>query len=319
MYPNFSYVLHDLIGTDYDNITRYIQTFGFFLALAFLSAAYFLFLELRRKKNLFTPHLTKDEKGQIRETYPHERVGDITVVAAISGMLGAKVFAIFESAKDIKEFLHDPLHVFFSPGGLAIYGGLILGFIVVYWFITRKLKMNPLYTIDAVAPALMVSYGVGRIGCQLAGDGDWGIIAGDKPSWWFLPNWMWSFDFPRNVVHEGLPISDLKAEYFQHLVPGVFPTPFYETIMAFIIAGFLWSMRKRITPPGLLFMIYLILNGIERFCIEKIRVNSKFHYFGLSFTQAEFIAVSLFLIGIAGFVILLNRKVRSAVEMRDER
>ncbi len=307
MYPNLSYVLHDLIGTDYDNITRYIQTFGFFLALAFLTAAYLLFLELKRKKNLYTPQLIKDEKGNLRETYPHERVGDITVVAAISGMLGAKIFAIFESAKDIQDFLHDPIHVFFSPGGLAIYGGLIIGFIVVYWFITRKLKMNPLYTIDAVAPGLIVSYGVGRIGCQMAGDGDWGITSGAKPSWWFLPDWMWSYDFPRNVVHEGVPIEGLKAEYFQHLAPGVYPTPFYETIMAFIIGGFLWSIRKHISTPGLLFMIYLILNGLERFFIEKIRVNSKFHYFGISFTQAEFIAVSLSITGVIGSVILINR------------
>ena len=307
MYPNLSYVLHDLIGTGYDNITRYIQTFGFFLALAFLSAAYFLYLELKRKKSFYTPQLRKDEKGNLRETYPHERVGDITVVAAISGMLGAKIFAIFESAKDIKDFLNDPIHVFFSPGGLAIYGGLIIGFIVVYWFITQKLKMNPLYTMDAVAPGLMLAYGVGRIGCQMAGDGDWGIVAGEKPSWWFLPNSFWSFDFPRNVVHEGIPIEGLKAEYFQHLVPGVYPTPFYETIMAFMIAGFLWSIRKRIVTPGLLFMIYLILNGIERFFIEKIRVNSKFHYFGISFTQAEFIAVGLFLTGIIGSIILMNR------------
>ncbi len=311
MYPNLSYVLHDLIGSDYDNITRYIQTFGFFLALAFLTAAYLLFLELKRKKNLYTPQLIKDEKGNLRETYPHERVGDITVVAAISGMLGAKIFAIFESAKDIQDFLHDPIHVFFSPGGLAIYGGLIIGFIVVYWFITRKLKMNPLYTIDAVAPGLILSYGVGRIGCQMAGDGDWGIAAGAKPSWWFSPDWMWSYDFPRNVVHEGVPIEGLKAEYFQHLVPGVYPTPFYETIMAFIIGGFLWSIRKRISTPGLLFMIYLILNGFERFLIEKIRVNSKFHYFGISFTQAEFIAVSLFITGIIGSVILINRHNKS--------
>ena len=308
MYPNLSYVLHDLIGTNYDNITRYIQTFGFFLALAFLTAAYLLFLELKRKKYLFVPHLRKDEKGNMVETYPHERVGDMTIIAAISGMLGAKIFAILESAKDIKDFLADPIHVFFSPGGLAIYGGLIFGFIAVYWFITKKLKMNPLYTMDAIAPSMIIGYGVGRIGCQMSGDGDWGIIASGKPSWWFLPDSLWAFDYPRNVVHEGMPIEGLKAEYYQHLPFGVYPTPVYEMLMAFIIGGFLWSLRKRINTPGLLFMIYLILNGVERFFIEKIRVNSRFHVAGISFTQAEFIAVVIFIIGIIGSIILLNRK-----------
>ena len=307
MYPNLSYILHDLIGTDYDNLTRFVQTFGLFLALAFLTAAYFLFLELKRKKNLFPYKLIKDENGNTRESYPHERVGDMTMIAAISGMLGAKIFAIFESAKDVKDFLNDPFHVFFSPGGLAIYGGLIFGFIAVFWFVTRTLKMNALHAMDAFAPSMILGYGVGRIGCQLSGDGDWGIISSAKPSWWFLPDWLWSFDYPRNVVHEGVPIEGLKAEYFQHLVPGVYPTPIYEMVMAFAIGGFLWSIRKRIQIPGLLFMIYMILNGIERYFIEKIRVNSKFQVFGLSFTQAEFIAVVVFLVGIIGAFILLYR------------
>ena len=77
------------------------------------------------------------------------------MVAAISGLLGAKIFAILESTDNIKSFFKDPITTFFSGSGIAMYGGLIGGFIGVYWFITRKLKMNALYMMDAVAPSLM--------------------------------------------------------------------------------------------------------------------------------------------------------------------
>ena len=310
MYPNLSYILHDLFGTDVDNWTRYVQTFGLFLALAFLTAAYALFLELRRKQNLFTPQPTKDEKGNPRLAFPHERVGDITMVAAASGLLGAKVFAILESAENIADFLKDPIGTFFSGSGIAMYGGLIGGFIGVYIFITKWLKMNALHMMDAVAPALMLSYGVGRIGCQMAGDGDWGIPAAAKPSGWFLPDWMWSWDFPRNVINAdaGFPIEGFTGLHHNHLAQAVYPTPFYEVIMALSIGWFLWSIRKKIKTPGVLFMIYLILNGIERFFIEKIRVNDILgHIFGKAFTQAELIAVILFIVGIVGSIVLTRR------------
>ncbi len=310
MYPNLSYILHDLFGTSYDNWAQYIQTFGLFLALAFLTAAYALYLELKRKadQGLFEAQPVKDEKDNMKMAFPHERVGDITMIAAISGLLGAKIFAILESTDNIKAFFNDPIHTFFSGSGIAIYGGLIGGFIGVYWFVKKKLKMNPIYMMDAVAPALMFSYGVGRIGCQLSGDGDWGIDAAAMPSGWFLPSWMWSFDYPRNVVDSGIPIEGLNALHNHHLPIPVYPTPFYEVIMALTIGFFLWSIRKRISTHGVLFMIYLILNGIERFFIEKIRVNDKLIDMpNFKMTQAELIAVLFVLIGIVGSYILIQR------------
>jgi phosphatidylglycerol---prolipoprotein diacylglyceryl transferase len=313
MYPDFSYILHDLFGTSYDNWSSLIKTFGFFLALAFLTAAYSLFLELKRKaaQGLFITHPIKDENGAIKQAYPHDRVGDITMVAAISGLLGAKIFAILESAENVEAFFKDPIHTLFSGSGLAMYGGLIGGFIGVYWFVKSKLKMNPIYMMDAVAPGLIFAYAVGRIGCQMAGDGDWGIVASAQPTWWFLPNWMWAYDFPRNVIQSSgqanEAIAGLTAQYNTHLVPPVYPTPFYETIMATLIGIFLWSIRKRLKIHGMLFMIYLVLNGIERFSIEKIRVNDKLHAFGLTFTQAELIAVLLIIIGTVGGIILYRK------------
>jgi phosphatidylglycerol:prolipoprotein diacylglycerol transferase len=318
MYPDFSYIFHDLFGTSYDNWSSVVKTFGFFLALAFLTAAYLLFLELKRKaeQGFFVTHATKDEKGAIKQAYPHERVGDITMVAAISGLLGAKIFAILESAENIQAFLKDPIHTFFSGSGIAMYGGLIGGFIGVYWFVKNKLKMNPIHMMDAVAPGLIMAYAVGRIGCQLSGDGDWGIVASAQPTWWFLPDWMWAYDFPRNVTnssgHTREIIAEVNGQYNTRLTPSVYPTPFYETIMSTLIGIFLWSIRKKLTVPGTLFMIYLVLNGVERFFIEKIRVNDKIHAWGLTFTQAELIAVLLMIIGtLGGIVLYMSSKKRT--------
>jgi phosphatidylglycerol---prolipoprotein diacylglyceryl transferase len=252
--------------------------------------------------------------------YPHERVGDITMVAAFSGLFGAKMFAIFESSENLSQFLANPIGEFFSPGGLAIYGGLICGFIGVFIYVKRWLKIKPIYVMDAVAPALMFAYGVGRIGCQLSGDGDWGIpnkLA--QPTWWFLPKWTWAFDYPNNVTNSSRTpheiIAGFQGIYNTHLTEPVFPTPFYETILAFMIGGFLWSIRKRLKVPGTLFMIYLILNGLERFFIEKIRVNDKINSFGIQFTQAELIAVLLFITGIIG-IIVLNSRANKTIDIK---
>lgn len=246
------------------------------------------------------------------DVYPDQRVADITLVAGICGILGAKIFAILESEAAVLNFLSDPIHYFFSGSGLAIYGGLIGGFIGVYWYIRKKLNMNPLHTMDAVAPALILGYAVGRIGCQLSGDGDWGIPAGAMPDWWFLPKGLWAHDYARNVIHEKghlLPmgverIAGFEGLYNTRLNPPVYPTPIYETVLATLIGGILWALRKKLPAPGQLFMLYLVLNGVERFFIEKIRVNDKIHALGLTFTQAEFIAVAIVIIGVIGFFVL---------------
>ena len=240
---------------------------------------------------------------------PHQKTMDIIIVAAISGVVGAKLFSILENLED---FFRDPLGQFFSGSGLTVYGGIILAFIMVYRYVNAN-GIKPIYMMDIAGMGILLGYGIGRIGCQLAGDGDWGIVAGPQPSWWFLPDWMWAFDYPRNVVnsqgHTHEVIAGLTAQYNTRLTPSVYPTPFYETIMASLIGAFLWIIRKKITIPGMLFMIYLVLNGFERFFIEKIRVNDKLHAFGLTFTQAELIAVLLVIIGtVVGFILYQKDK-----------
>ncbi len=238
------------------------------------------------------------------DVYPSSRIGPITMMAAVGGILGAKAFAILEY---MDRFIEDPLGVLLSGDGLAIYGGLIGGAIAVFFYL-RKHNIKPIPVLDAVAPALIVAYGVGRIGCQLSGDGDWGIVAGEQPGWWFLPDWVWSFRFPHNVLGRGELIPGCDLEYCTQLAAGVHPTSVYETLMAFTIGAILWALRKRLTKwPGILFCLYLILNGVERFFIEFVRVNDRYDVLGAPLSQAQLIAICFMLTGLIGGYLFWQR------------
>ncbi len=252
----------------------------------------------------------REEKVTI---HPWERTGNITLVAAIGGVLGAKFFHLLEYPEEMVAFFTEPSLQGFL-GGLTIYGGLIVGGMAVAVY-GRRHGIRFLHLADATAPGLMLAYGIGRIGCQVSGDGDWGIPnASPKPDWLsWAPDWMWSYAFPNNVNavfgprpsgYTGKLITDadpwpIFEGFGTYLSPGVYPTSFYETIMATVIFAFLWSMRKRWQVPGTLFAAYLMLNGTERFWIEKIRVNAPMEFMGMVMTQAELIAVVIFLSGLA--------------------
>jgi len=385
MYPDLSYLFHDLLGTNQDNWLSIFKTFGFFLLLAFLSAAWLLKRELKRREGLgqLKPVRVRVEPGSgvtiwdyvfngvfgfllgykvpyaianfkvwqedassvllsgdgwwwsgllvaaafvgyylylakkpvtgeayERDMYPSERVGPITLMAALGGILGAKAFAILEYTD---KFMADPLGVLLSGDGLAIYGGLLGGAFAVFLYL-RKHGIKPIPVLDAVAPALIIAYGVGRIGCQLSGDGDWGKAAGAQPDWWFLPDWVWAFDFPHNVLGRGVPISGCELEYCTRLAEAVHPTSVYETVMAFAIGAVLWALRKRLTPlPGMLFCVYLFLNGVERFFIEFARINDRYNVLGFELSQAQIIAICFMLTGIVGGWLFI-RRARSQVQ-----
>ncbi len=248
----------------------------------------------------------KPDKKQI--IHPYERTGDITIVAAISGIIGARLFSVFEN---FDSFLADPMGQIFSGSGLTIYGGLILAFIVVYYYV-RKHGIAPIHMMDMAALAIVVGYGIGRLGCHFSGDGDWGIINElQKPVWFVLPDWMWSYNYPNNVINEGVPLANCTANYCKQLVPGVFPTPVYESIAMLIVFILLWNLRTRIKIPGVLFFIYLILQGIERFLIEIIRVNTRYDFLGMELSQAQFISLALLVIGIAGVIILYKKEAKT--------
>ena len=240
----------------------------------------------------------------------HEQVWMIVLVAAIFGIIGAK---IFDQLENWQAFLADPWGQLFSFSGLTFYGGLIIAGIAVVWYGEKHgIPWKPMA--DSFAPGLAIAYGIGRIGCQVAGDGDWGIVNHwAKPHWLnFLPDWLWRYNYPHNIINEGIPIPGCTGAHCMQLAHGVFPTPVYETSMMIIIFIILWSIRKKIKTPGVLFAIYLILSGTERFFIEHIRVDTTYNIFGHLITQAEIISPILVIIGIVGWIVLEKRAKREA-------
>ncbi|RFM28105.1 prolipoprotein diacylglyceryl transferase [Deminuibacter soli] len=242
--------------------------------------------------------LDKPEQRIVR-IWPSDRVGDITIIAAVAGFIGAK---IFDNLENWDRFIQDPIGNLFSASGFTFYGGLILATIAIIVYI-RKYDISVVHMADAMAPALMLSYGLGRIGCQVAGDGDWGIVNTRPNPFGFLPDWAWAYDYPHNVNREGVPLLNCDwGDYCTHLAQPVYPTPLYEIVMSLALFGLLWFLRKRITMAGRLTAIYLFVNGLERFLIEKIRVNTKQNFLGLHPTQAEIISTCLMIAGVVLYI-----------------
>jgi phosphatidylglycerol:prolipoprotein diacylglycerol transferase len=275
--------------------------FGIMVALAMLAAGACLHAELRRLHAAgrigMARRAVKNEQGkrEIVEVPPHTLVSDFSMVVLFAGIVGARLFHILEN---LPTFFADPLAMIFNRAGLSVFGGLIFGAVAGFVLLRRwGVRIRPFA--DAIAPAMMLGYAVGRLGCQIAGDGDWGTRANMalKPDW--LPTWLWAQTYQNNIYGELIP------------APGVYPTPIYETLMALGLFALLWAIRKHPFRAGWLFFVYMLLAGIERLLIEQIRVNVRFDYFGLHFTQAEFIAVAFMSVGVAGMA-LLGRRAASA-------
>jgi len=369
MYPNLYYLIDDLFGVKLNGL-RLVNSFGFFVAIAFVASGFVLYTELKRKESLgeFTPteesivigasaslselftsfffgflfgykivgaftiadalnntqafilsfqgnmgagilvgailaYLKWKEKEKEKlakpETrklmlWPHDRVGDIVLQAALWGFLGAK---IFHNLENLEELMRDPWGSLISFSGLTFYGGLILATIAIIVFI-RKYNMRVIHFADAMAPTMLFAYAAGRIGCHISGDGDWGIVNLAPNPYTWLPDWMWSYHYPHNVVNAGVPIPGCVGNYCNQLPEAVYPTTFYEIIIMFILFLIVWMVRKKITQPGIITGIYFIFAGGERFLVEKIRVNNKYTFLPFQPTQAELISVLLIILGI---------------------
>lgn len=306
MYPRLSDIFSDVFGFDFP---MPIYSFGAMVAIAVLTAAWLLRMELDRMYRagrLPAVRVPDEEKGKRKRSGTVQRspavlVGTITILALVSGFAGAKLFHILENLPD---FFSNPMGMVFSTGGFTFYGGLLVAAGTLAWY-ARKYGLHVWTFADAVAPGLMIAYGIGRIGCHLAGDGDWGIASdlSSKPGW--VPTWLWAETYPNNILN-----VDLAP-------PGVYPTPIYEFLMAGILFGVLWSLRRHPFLGGWLFSLYLVFAGIERFLIEQIRVNNTFEMIGLVVTQAEVISVCIILAGVIGLV-LTTRK-RSPVTLTAEK
>ena len=369
MYPNLYYAVKDLFGIEITGL-KLINSFGFFVAIAFIAASAVLSAELKRKEKeglliheeekmivgapaslqelLFNfllgfifgykiigafvvPSALNDPQSFILSTngsapvgilvgifflilkwyeknkvklpkpeektfriWPHDRVGDIVLYAAIFGFLGAK---IFHNLENWGEFVKDPIGNLIAFSGLTFYGGLICATVAIIYF-ARKHKIGVVHLADAMATTMMFAYAMGRIGCQVSGDGDWGIVNNNPKPFAWMPDGLWSSVYAHNVIGEGVPIKDCVGPYCNQLANPVYPTALYEVIACLLLFGVLWFLRTRIKVAGRLAALYLMFNGIERFSIEQIRVNTKYVDLPFQPTQAEIIALVLFLGGV---------------------
>jgi phosphatidylglycerol:prolipoprotein diacylglycerol transferase len=202
-----------------------IHSYGLMLATAFITVTFVLQYELKRRG------------------FVAELASTIVMAAALGGIVGAKLYsALLDGSINLREL--------YSTSGLVWYGGLIGGCLTVTIVILRS--PNPFFaTVDIVGPTIILGYGIGRIGCLLAGDGDYG-----PPS--DLP---WAMAFPNGTLPTDVPVH---------------PTPIYESLMSFTFFGILWSQRHRFEDiPGTTFGISLILLGVERFIAEFWRVTPR--------------------------------------------
>ena len=222
-----------------------IHSYGLMLATAFITSVFVIQHELKRR-------------GFVSEV-----AGTIIGAAVIGGIVGAKIYAaLLDGQITLAEL--------FSTSGLVWYGGFIGGCLAVLIVVLRS--PNPtLATIDIIGPTVLLGYGIGRIGCFLAGDGDYG-----PPS--DLP---WAMAFPNGTVPTDVPVH---------------PTPVYETLISFTFFGILWSQRRKLENiPGVLFGASLILLGVERFFAEFWRITPRVWGW---MTGAQFFSIVAFIVGI---------------------
>ena len=293
-YNNYDYFIDDTFSFLFS-----LQGSGIGALLGLLiGLAYAFYL---KKTNKFTELITEEE-----DVKPQELTANILLISAASGLAGAKIFHQLENWDD---FIADPMGQLLSGGGLTFYGGLICGAIAVILYV-KKYGIKTGVISDAMAAPLMLAYGIGRIGCHMSGDGDWGIAnLKPKPEWLeFLPDWMWAYTYPNNVIRAGERMAECSEPlgiYCYELAIPVYPTAVYEAMMGVILFTILWKLRNSFSTPGMLFGVYLVFNGLERFSIEKIRINNEL-YNGL--TQAEMISAGLVVLGLSLFFWLKKKK-----------
>ncbi|MGB0458336.1 MAG: prolipoprotein diacylglyceryl transferase [Chitinophagales bacterium] len=264
-----------------------------------LAMALSIFPAYRKAKK---EELPKPERRWV-DNMPHEQIGEMVVIAAIFGILGAKIFDFLQPDR-IQDFFKNVTALLSNPAlfvsGLTVYGGLIFGGLAILVFAYRR-KIHVAHLFDALGLSFLLAQGIGRLGCHFSGDGDWGIVNSNaRPGW--IPESFWSNTYAHNVINAGEPIPGCSGQYCYELSAGVYPTSIYEFFL--FLGGFLllFFLRKKLThKPGVLFAGFLIFAGVERFLIEGIRVTSTGSMLGL--TQAQMISLAMIVggIGLMGF------------------
>lgn len=259
-----------------------IPTFGLMVATALLVSAYVLQADFDRRRA---------QLEKLPGYTPQKDEGFLVIgVAGLAGLSGARLYHVFETPH---EFFASPWPQLFSRYGFAWFGGFLGGFVALV-ALARRMKIPLLLFLDICSPAACVGYAIGRIGCLLSGDGDYG-----KPTSWF---WPWGMAFPRGV----LPTTETCVQQGWPADCRVYPTPIYEFLIWLAIAALLWRMAAKSLQepksPGTIFCSYLILTGIARFLIEFIRINPR-SFLGLTNAQtASLVSVA------AGFLLVWRLK-----------
>ncbi len=255
-----------------------VYSYGLMLGISFIVASYLLTREFKRKK--------MDENIAVNMTF----------LALIGGIVGAKLLYVIEEWSYITSLSSNKLFTtegLFSAQGLTFYGGFILATLMIFFY-ARKKRIPFLRVCDAAAPSLAIGYGIARIGCHLAGDGDYGVPVSEFASW--VP---WGTDYSNGTLPPSAAFRGTEiAQKFGGVVPDntlCHPTPVYEFILAVIILAVLWYFRKKFKADGKLFFLYLMLSGVSRLLVEFIRLNPEI-IFGLS--EAQIISIVLITIGI---------------------
>jgi phosphatidylglycerol---prolipoprotein diacylglyceryl transferase len=236
-----------------------IKTFGVTFALGFLACGVVVARRLRELEK------------------PVDWAYEIVFAALIGGLIGSRAYFVVENYSQVK---HDLIGSIFSGSGLVWYGGALGGAIgVIAWMLWRG--MFNLLAFDMCVTVLALGYGIGRIGCQVSGDGDYGIVSK-------LP---WAMGYPHGTVPTPVGVR-------------VQPTPIYETLAMCLLAYFLWKLRERVRP-GTILALYLLFSGLERLLVEFIRRNKEV-LVGLTAPQLE--SVVLMAIGLVLLFALAPRR-----------
>ncbi len=271
-----------------------LGTYGLMVWLAFFAAYFLLNADLRRRK------------------LPGDGL-NIILALVVAGLAGSKLYHLLESPS---EFFADPFYLFFSSFGFAWFGGFLGGLAVLLW-LAHHYRISTLVFLDTCSPAAALGYAIGRLGCLLSGDGDYGIATK-------LP---WGMAFPPlepgcRVHHFVCLIHGSLEPSYGALVGGfppsaivrVHPTPIYEFIVGVLIAWFLWwraSQRLRDkAPAGEILAEYLVLTGLARFLVEFIRINPRSAFGAL--TNAQVASLVSILAGVVLAFVVRSRAASDA-------
>jgi prolipoprotein diacylglyceryl transferase len=241
------------------------------MCLAFVAAYFALSAEIKRRKLAIDPY-------------------SVIAYVALAGILGAKLWHVIDTPADrpTLDLLFSFRAISWFRGGFAWFGGFVAG-ITTLLLLARSYKVNWLTMLDVASPAAAIGYAVGRIGCLVSGDGDYG-----KPT-----NVPWGMAFPNGLV----PTTDTCVQWGWPATCRVHPTPIYEFVVGMLIFWYLWRRGSRAIrhplAPGVITGEFLIMSGIARFLVEFLRINPRVLW-GMSNAQ-----VAALLTAVAGLILLV--------------